>query len=101
MHAEAFKDISHQLCSSRCAAPIVELEVEAPDGRLPLYYAALAAKESAKMPTVGSSIDRRCIDNFLQRHKSENLSALPSDPVDSELPWCDLAATQRAVGAGN
>ena len=26
---------------------------------------------------------------------------LPPDPVDSELPWCDLAATQRAAGADN
>jgi hypothetical protein len=120
VHAEAFKDINHQLCSSRCAAPIAELEVEAPDGRLPLYYAALAAKESAKMPTVGSSIDRRCIDSFLQRHNSENLSALmcftcarvlPRDKQDltSEIHWrkpfdgrsfarMDADATESTIG---
>ena len=120
VHAEAFKDINHQLCSSRCAAPIAELEVEAPDGRLPLYYAVLAVKESAKMPTVGSSIDRRCIDSFLQRHNSENLSALmcfacarvlPRGKQDltREIHWCkpfdgrsfarmDADATESTIG---
>ena len=82
------------------ADPVEDLEFtnQSPDGWLPLYYAALAVKESAKMPTVGSSVDRRCIDHFLERHNTENLSALmcftcarvlPHDKQDltSEIHW--------------
>ena len=39
---------------------------------------------------------RHLADTYIRDHPT-----LPPDPVDSELPWCDLAAAQRAVGAGN
>ena len=39
---------------------------------------------------------RHLADIYIRDHPT-----LPPHPVDSELPWCDLAATQPAVGAGN